>query len=98
MELDDEVEVAQANIPRLPVSVATMEMSETGEGAPDRRVGMPERRGGLDQRRMRGHATSGQGDRGDGVQHAVKMADSGFYNAFDDDFDESDMKLSGKEI
>lgn len=94
MELDEDVDMAQTDASNPPAPAARMEGSEIDERPLGRKSGFPERvRGSTDPRRTRGHGGGAHVDRGEANQHILKLADMGFYNAFDDDFDETDMNL-----
>lgn len=96
MELDPDVDMARTDA-AIPVSTYRTETSELDERGAGRQPGLSERvRGNTDPRRpARVHGAGPHGERGDGAQHVLKLADMGFYNAFGDDLDEADMKLSG---
>lgn len=94
MELDEDVDMAQTDASNPPAPAARMEGSEIDERPLGRKSGFPERvRGSTDPRRTRGHGGGAHVDRGEANQYILKLADMGFYNAFDDDFDETDMNL-----
>lgn len=94
MELDEDVNMAQKEASNPPAATARMESSEVDARPLGRKSGFSERvRGSTDPRRTRGHGGAVHVDRGEANPNMLKLADIGFYNAFDDDFDESDMKL-----